>query len=67
MRHPDEVVERAIIALSDAMCQWERATGRQSIIIIKEQGGFEYKAMNGKPDVPVDITARDLLDHAVLD
>lgn len=55
MQHPDPNVQQAIIQLSDALCTWERATGRQSVLIIREQGGFAYRAMSGKPGVPDDV------------
>lgn len=61
MQHPDEHVHRAIIRLSDALCTWERATGRRSILIIREQHGFEYRAMDGKPGIPSDVRDVDLI------
>lgn len=60
MSHPDRDVEIAIIRLSDALCQWERATGRQSILIVREQGGFVYRAASGKPNIPDDIADEQL-------
>ena len=56
MEHPDKEVQSAIIRLSDALCEWERNTGRQSILIIREQGGFVFRADSGKPNIPDDIT-----------
>ncbi|MCK4858395.1 MAG: hypothetical protein KAT58_10530 [candidate division Zixibacteria bacterium] len=55
MEHPNPDVQAAIIKLSDALCSWERATGRQSALIIREQGGFVYRAESGKPGISADI------------
>jgi len=56
MEHPDEEVQRAIVRLGDALCSWERATGRESVLILREAGGYEYRAFNGKPGVPSDVS-----------
>jgi len=61
MEHIDPEVRRAIIRLDDALCTYERATGRESIIIIREQGGFVHRAACGKPDIPSDIGDDQLL------
>ena len=55
MQHPDPEVRQALIRLTDALCTWERNTGRESVLILREVGGFTYRAMSGKPDVPDDI------------
>jgi hypothetical protein len=47
-QHQDPEVQRAIIRLCDALCSWERATGRQSMVVIVEVG-FEFVANDGKP------------------
>jgi hypothetical protein len=60
MTHPDKYVQSAITNLSDALCMWERATGRESVVIIREET-FSYRAVNGKPGVPEDIDDADLL------
>jgi hypothetical protein len=64
MQHPDPEVQQAIIRLSDALCSWERATSRESVLIIREQGGFEYRAVSGKPDVPSDVSDDQLMKIA---
>jgi len=56
MDHRDPKVQQAIVRLSDALCTWERATGWQSVFILKEADGFKYRAVNGKPGVPDDIS-----------
>jgi hypothetical protein len=51
-QHLDSEVQAAVIRLCDALCQWERATGRSSVLILVEQGVFKFRAMDGKPNVP---------------
>jgi hypothetical protein len=58
--HPDEGVMVAIIRLSDALCQWERATGRESVLIIREKN-WNYRAQSGKPNVPDFVTDEQLV------
>lgn len=36
MQHLDQNVQQALAKLNDALCTWERETGRQSILIIKD-------------------------------
>lgn len=62
-QHEDDEIRAAIIRLSDALCSYERATGLQSILIIREQNGFCYRAISGKPDVPPDATDESLLAY----
>lgn len=59
MVHPDPEVRAALVRLNDALCSWERSTGRQSILILREQGGFVARSMSGKP---VDSMSDDLSD-----
>ena len=49
MEHPNKEVQRAIVRLNDALCTWERNTGRESVLIIREQEGFELRSVSGKP------------------
>ncbi|HEB02794.1 hypothetical protein LCGC14_2560670 [marine sediment metagenome] len=60
-QHPDEEVRAAIIRLSDALCSYERNTGRMSVLILREQGGFFYRALGGKPNVPDDFLYEHIL------
>jgi len=60
MEHADKEVQAAIVRLADAMCTWERATGRENVIIIRE-GDFVFRAMSGKPNVPEDVTDEQLV------
>ena len=62
--HQSEKVQAAITKLCDALCEFERATGRQSAFVIREDTGFFYRALNGKPGVPSDISDEDLLIQA---
>lgn len=62
MQHPDPEVRKALIRLSDALCSWERNTGRESVLILREKDGFVYRAVDGKPDVPDDIEDSQLLE-----
>lgn len=59
--HPDPDVNQALIRLNDALCQWERTTGRESVLIIREQGGWEHRSASGKPNVPKDVPDAALL------
>lgn len=63
--HLDNEVRQAIVKLCDALCSWERETGRQSVLILREQGGFNFRATNGKP-VPSsldDVTDAQLIKN----
>lgn len=64
MTHPCKDVEAALIRLNDALCMWERSTGRNSVLILREEGGFVHRSMSGKPDVPDDVTDVMLLRAA---
>ena len=62
MEHPDRNVQEALVRLNDALCSWERSTGRQSILILREQGGFEHRSASGKPTIPADVEDQYLWD-----
>lgn len=53
--HQEHEINQALIRLNDVLCMYERATGRQSVLILREQGGWEHRSVSGKPDVPNDI------------
>ena len=63
MQHPDKDVREAIGKLCDALCMWERESGRNSILILREQGDFAYRAMSGKPVIPDDTEDSFLLEN----
>jgi uncharacterized membrane protein len=62
IEHANSVVQHAIVALSDALCAYERTTGLRSVLIIREQGGFIYRAASGKPGIPDAVTDTYLID-----
>ncbi len=64
MQHPDKDVRRALLELTDALSDWERSTGRKSVLIFRETGRFVYRAVNGKTNVPDDVEDADLLKIA---
>lgn len=61
MIHPDPEVTRALVRLNDALCSYERNTGLWSVLILREQGGFNHRSVSGKPGVPADVTDEQLL------
>lgn len=62
MEHSDMAVRNALIKLNDALCSWERNTGRESVLILREQGGFLLRSQSGKPVELHDIPDADLLN-----
>lgn len=46
MHHTHEEIEKALVNLCDRLCQWERSTGRQSVLILKERD-FTIRAIDG--------------------
>lgn len=65
MKHPDDRVQQALVRLNDELCSWERSTGRQSILILREEGGFVHRSASGKPDIPDDIEDEQLLKMVI--
>ncbi len=59
-QHKDGEVQAAIIRLTDALCTWERETGRESILILREDD-YCCRAQNGKCVVPDDLTDEFIL------
>lgn len=62
--HPCEEVQLALHRLQNALISWERATGRQSAFVIREEGGFFLRAVCG---VPMDSDSDDIPDSMILD
>jgi hypothetical protein len=60
--HPADDVRAALVRLMDAMTTWERNTGRHSVIIIKDEVGGQYRALDARP-VPQDMPDADLLQN----
>ncbi len=67
MEHRDLEVRKAIIRLNDALCMWERATSVESVLIIREQGGFVHRSVSGKPGVPLDVPDAHLFKNILND
>lgn len=61
MFHRDERINDAIIKLSDALCEYERSTGIESILIIREHN-FVYRATSGKLVNDAIISDKMLID-----
>lgn len=70
--HPDEDVREAAKRLLDALCAWERDTGRQSVLIVHEMATEQeaprvLRALSGKPGIPVEVNDFQLLRNFELD
>jgi len=59
--HRDPRVRDAITELCDALCDWERSTGIESVLVLREKGGFVFRAVNGKPSAPDDVVDAQLM------
>lgn len=59
--HPDEEVRAAAIRLLDALCTWERGTGRKNLVIIKDGIGCEYRSLSGSP-VPATMMDEEVVE-----
>jgi len=46
--HPDPKVQNAIVKLNDALCEHERNTGVQSVMVIRQKD-WKHRSANGKP------------------
>jgi hypothetical protein len=57
-------VQQAITQLADALGEFERDTGIQSALIIRQGDGFEYRALSGKP-IPDGVSDDDLLIQVI--
>ena len=60
-QHPDAEVRAALVRLCDMLCSWERSTGRTSALVLREQGGYCFRAASGKPCVPEWVTDSDFI------
>jgi hypothetical protein len=59
MTHPDEDVAKAFRQLQNALVSWERATGRDSLLIFREAAG--HIAQHGR--MPSEVVIR--LDNGI--
>lgn len=57
-------MNRALIQLADALCEWERDTGKHSALIIRSND-FSYRALDGKPIDNLEITDSDIINLAI--
>ncbi len=62
-QHSDPDVQAAVIRLCDALCTRERSTGRESLLIIRETGGYQFRADCGKP---LDAALDDMTDAQLM-
>jgi hypothetical protein len=55
-QHPSEDVRVAMVRLADALCMWERGTGNNNLVIVKDttRQGYEYRALSGA-EIPKDV------------
>ena len=53
-------IQLALLRLSDALCSFERASLCTSVLVLRMANGAEYRAANGKPNVPDDIADAEL-------
>ena len=68
MEHRCGEVRKALVRLNDALCSWERATSVESVLIIREQGGFVHRSVSGKPlpdEVCEDITDANMFKNII--
>lgn len=65
--HKDDEVNEAIIRLLDALCSWERGTGRRSTLILIPHAADEkiVKAEDGKPVNNENLTVGSLISWAL--
>ena len=59
--HPSKDVRVAALRLLDALCTWERNTGRHNVVIIKDSIGAQYRSFDGAPQ-PDYVSDSDLLE-----
>tara|TARA_R110000772_G_scaffold256012_2_gene372419 strand:+ start:860 stop:1081 length:222 start_codon:yes stop_codon:yes gene_type:complete len=59
--HPSEDVRAAAIRLLDTLTTWERTTGRENLVIIKDSIGCGYRSLSGAP-TPPNVTDEQMLE-----
>ena len=62
--HEDPEVQHALDQFCDRLCTWERSTGRTSILVLREAGGFQFRADSGKP---LDSSSDDITDEQLFE
>lgn len=63
MKHTNRDIRQAITTLCDALCSYERITGIESILIVRQDDDFVFRADCGKPGISNDITDEMLLQR----
>lgn len=59
--HQSDRVQTAIEALENELVEFERNTGRQSVLILREEGGFVRRSISGKPFCKTERTDLELV------
>jgi hypothetical protein len=59
--HPSEPVRIALLNLLDALCSFERSTGHENLVIVKDSTGCQYRSLSGAP-VPYHTGDHTLLE-----
>lgn len=59
--HPDEGVRTTAIRFLDALTRWNRNTGRENVVIIKDTTGCQWRSLSGTPQLD-DISDAQLLE-----
>ena len=62
IQHLSGRVQHAFVQLSDILVEWERSTGRKSVLIYREQDLAPIRLLDGKPGISDKITDQQLLD-----
>lgn len=63
MIHKDKRVAEAILKLNDAICEYERTTQIDHVVIIRG-GSFVSRSLNGKPVTQHWVSDEDLINQA---
>lgn len=58
-QHPSTEVRNALVRLCDALCSWERSTSMTSALVLRESGGFVFRALDGTPLSPAQNDVSD--------
>jgi len=67
-QHPDPDVQHALTRLIDALCSWERSTGRESLLLLVPVESDEEEVVmvdSGKP-IPLDYLTNQTISELVL-
>lgn len=45
----DKGIDQALLNLDDAICSFERSTGIEFSLVLKDSRGFQHRSSSGKP------------------